>query len=100
MDVIYYECHVTIEPVFDERLDKFKRICEKYKFRAADLFLQKRKEDLPTRSSKDSFCTSKGLDFEEIKVRMKQLVEDLRKESCQVWRQKIEAVILDDRFGK
>lgn len=100
MNILYYESHITVEPVFDDRLDKFKEICLKYKFKAADLLFQKRKQDTPTRSSKDTFCTSRGTKIDELKQRMEQLTEELKNENYKVWRQKIEAVIIDKKFLK
>ncbi len=100
MNVLYYESHITIEPVFDEKLNRFSELCLKYKFKAADLLLQKRKTDTPSRSSKDSFCTARGIDYEELKTRMENLATNLKKENYQVWRQKIEAVLYDVRSPK
>lgn len=98
MEVKYYECHITIEPVFNERLDEFKEICLKYKFKAADLLFQKRKTDTPERSSKDSFCTSRSKGFDEMKTRMESLTSELTFNNFSVWRRKIEAVLLDEKL--
>lgn len=98
MEVKYYESHVTIEPVFEERLELFREICRKWSFRAADLLMQKRKVETPMRSDKDTFCTGRGKDFDELKELMLQLVSELREQGFAVWRQKIEAVLLDERL--
>lgn len=98
MEVKYYESHITIEPVFEERLGRFQEVCRKHGFRAADLLMQKRKEETPVRSDKDTFCTGRGKSFDELKEQMLQLVSELREQGFDVWRQKIEAVLLDERF--
>ena len=97
-NVKYFECHITIEPVFQERLLLFQEICKDYKFRVADLYMQREREATPERSNKDTFCTGRGKDYNEIKVRMYRLVAQLEDHDYDVWRQKIEAVVLDDRL--
>ena len=94
----YYEAHVTIEPVFETRLEEFKVICHDYKFRVANLLMQKRREDTEERSKNDSFCTGRGISFTDIKQRMLSLVERLEKEGFKVWRYKIESTLLDSRY--
>lgn len=96
---LYYEAHVTIEPVFDERLDKFVLLCKEYKFYVATLLMQKRKEATTERSMYDSFCTAHGQDEGELKRRMFALLDSLKKESYQIWRYKIEVVPLDSRYN-
>lgn len=94
----YYEAHVTVEPVFDEDLKRFEAICRDYKFRVANLLMQKRKGDSEERSKNDSFCTGRGISFTDIKTRMLSLVERLRKEGFMVWRYKVESTLLDSRY--
>lgn len=94
----YYEAHVTVEPVFEERLEQFKNICHEYKFRVANLLMQKRKSDTEERSKNDSFCTGRGISFTDIKTRMLALVEVLEKEGFKVWRYKIESTLMDSRY--
>jgi hypothetical protein len=94
---MYYEAHVTIEPVFGTKLRTFKAIARDYKFRVADLFLQKRSEDKPERSRFDSFCTGRGTDYDELKARTVECVLDLHHSGFDVWRYKIEKVLLDER---
>lgn len=97
MEPKYYECHVTIEPVFEDRLEHLKLIASGYGFRVADLLMKRRKEDTEARSSKDSFCTARNLDFEVLRNNMSLFVQRLKVENFQVWRQKIEAVLIDER---
>jgi NTP pyrophosphatase (non-canonical NTP hydrolase) len=94
----YYEAHVTIEPVFEDRLELFKTVCQDYKFRVATLLMQKRKEDTEERSKNDSFCTGRGISYTDIKTRMLGLISRLEKEGFKVWRYKIESTLLDSRY--
>jgi MazG nucleotide pyrophosphohydrolase domain len=94
----YYEAHVTVEPVFEDRLELFKIICHDYKFRVANLLMQKRKGDTEERSKNDSFCTGRGISYTDTKKRMLALVERLEKEGFTVWRYKIESTLLDSRY--
>ena len=94
----YYEAHVTVEPVFDQDLERFKTICHDYKFRVATLLMQKRKEDTEERSKNDSFCTGRGISFTDIEKRMLALVQRLQKEGFTVWRYKIESTLIDSRY--
>lgn len=94
----YYEAHVTVEPVFEERLNQFKVICHDYKFHVAVLLMQKRKGDTEERSKNDSFCTGRGISYTDIKKRMLALVDRLEKEGFKVWRYKIESTLLDSRY--
>jgi hypothetical protein len=94
----YYEAHVTVEPVFEERLEQFKVICHDYKFHVANLLMQKRKGDTEERSKNDSFCTGRGISMTDTKKRMLALVDRLEKEGFKVWRYKIESTLMDSRY--
>ena len=95
---LYYESHVTIEPVLDERdLEHLKFVCELHGFRVADLLMQKRKEDTPERSKFDTFCSSRSVDMPVLEKRMFDFVKACRDIGFKVWRYKIEDVILDSK---
>lgn len=96
-NVLYYESHVTLEPVFDEKLEQVKNICAGYGFKVADLLFKKRAQDTAERSQCDTFCTGRGKTFEDLKQLMELLVADLVHNEFKVWRQKIEAVVYDAR---
>lgn len=93
----YYESHITVEPIFDERLDRFKALCKQQGFRVADLLMQKRKEDTPERSRFDTFCTGRDPTYWDLHYRMVALLGFLKQEGFKVWRYKIEHAILDSR---
>lgn len=94
----YYEAHITVEPVFDEGLERFKLICKDYKFRVANLLMQRRPTDTEERSKNDSFCTGRGISYTDIRVRMLELVKRLEQEGFKIWRYKIEATLMDSRY--
>ena len=94
---LYYESHVTIEPVFDTRLEQLKFLCELHGFRVADLLMQKRSEDTPERSRFDTFCSSRSVDLPVLESRMFGLVSACLAAGFKVWRYKIEDVILDSK---
>lgn len=48
---MYYESHITVEPVFDERLDRFSELCDGRGFRPAKLMMKKRKRTHPNVAS-------------------------------------------------
>lgn len=98
MEVKYYECHITIEPVFDQGLEEFKSICASQNFRVADLLMMKSRSETAKRSNKDTFCTGHGKDYEELFQRMDCVVEEAQKSGFQVWRKKIEAILFDERL--
>ena len=58
----YYEAHVTVEPVFDDALEEFKRIAAAYQFRVADLLMQKRAENTRV-EVRHVFCTGRATDY-------------------------------------
>lgn len=94
----YYEAHITIEPVFDDRHKQFEQLSKQYGFRVATLLMQKRKDDTPERSAKDAFSTGRSISYSDIKDRMLLLLEELRKNGFKVWRYKIESTLLDSRY--
>jgi len=100
MDVLYYESHVTVEPVFDERLEKFKEICAPHTFKPAKLLMKKRSFDTPVRSEYDTFCTGKNKNEEKLRLSMMLLIKDLIDNGFDVWRYKIEAILLDVKVKK
>lgn len=95
---LYYESHVTIEPLHDPvDLDNIRGLCKVHGFRLADLLMQKRPEDTPERSKHDTFCTGRSVDLNIIQLRMFELVYALHAAGYQVWRYKIESVLIDSK---
>jgi hypothetical protein len=94
---LYFESHVTIEPVFDARLEQAKILAAEYKFRVADLLMKKREADTEERSAKDTFMTGHGQSLHDIENRTMRLVNELKDHGFKVWRYKIEDTVLDSR---
>jgi hypothetical protein len=94
---LYFEAHVTIEPVFEERLEQFKAICKRHGFRAAELLMKKRKEDTVERSKYDTFCTGRGKHYDDLLQRTLAVVSDAAEAGLSVWRYKIENTLIDVR---
>lgn len=92
------ECHITISPVFDERLVLAEEIAKNYNFKVANLLMQRRKEDTPERSKNDTFMTGHDKDLHNIRTRMIDLISDLRDNGFDVWRYKIEDILVDSKF--
>lgn len=98
MKTLYYESHITIKPVFDERLEYAKGIATHFGFKMAELLMKKREEENPSISPYDTFMTGHDEDYENLLFRMKELIGALHFEEFYVFRYKIESVVLDSRF--
>lgn len=94
MNALYYECHITIAPVFEERLQHLTEISAPLRFKPAKLFMQKGDP-----SNLDTFVTGHDTEVGELECRMVHLIGALIEEGYQVYRYKIEAVLLDSKHG-
>lgn len=94
---LYFEAHITVEPLFGAALLRFKQLAEARGFSVADLLMQKRASDTPQRSAKDSFCTGRSQSATALADRAIALVKDLEAAGITVWRYKIEDTLLDSK---
>ncbi len=94
---LYYEAHVTIEPVFGERLEEAKKLGAFYGFKVGDLLMRKREEDTEERSKNDTFMTGHGTSLTNVTFRVRRLVQMLQMNGFKVWRYKIEDTVMDSR---
>lgn len=94
---LYFESHITIEPVFEDRLERLETVAEFHNFKVAKLLMQKRPEDVPERSRFDTFMTGHSQNFDTLEINMLNLIDDLKSEGFKVWRYKIEDTLLDSR---
>lgn len=99
MTRLYYECHITIDPVFEEERDKLADLVKQWGFHLAKLLMQKRKEDTPEQSKYDTFMTTHSKDFNDIDERMKGCCRTLRVAGYNVRRAKIEDTLFDTKHG-
>lgn len=97
MKTFYYETHITIEPLFEQDLERVKLICEGSGFKVANLLMQKRKEDTPTQSRFDTFMTAHNQDLNKAIVQLIDFMKLLKSVGVKVHRYKIEDVIIDSR---
>lgn len=95
---LYFECHITVEPVFDTKLEVIKLVAAPYRFHVADLLMRKRLADTPERSQFDTFLTGRDKFYGDLEDRMYLLVDDLVERGYAVWRYKIEDTVLDVRL--
>ena len=94
---LYFECHITIEPVFEERLEKAVEIGKAQGFSVADLLMQRRKEDTPERSKFDTFMTGRDKNRATLAMRMIATIFALKRDGFKVFRYKIEDTLLDSK---
>jgi hypothetical protein len=91
---LYFEAHVTIDPVEDEeRLRSLKFIGQAYSFRVAELLYKKTREVARI----DDFLTGRSIDYRELHRRTIGLVGALQEQGFVVRRFKIENTLLDVR---
>lgn len=95
--VLYYESHITIEPVFGDHRAVVQNIVSQFGFKLADLLMKKREEDTEERSDKDTFMTAHGYNYDELLKRMSDSISALKAYGYKVWRYKIEIICLDSR---
>ena len=94
-----FEAHITIEPVFVDRLDQFKALAQSYNFKVAHLLMVKDRKPTEQRSDRDSFCTGHFKDYYQALEQTRNLAVLLTHNGFKVWRYKIESVLLDVRFN-
>lgn len=95
---LYFESHVTIEPVFDQRLKDLKAVCLQMGFRVADLLMKKRAKDTAARNQHDTFCTGRDDNYEALLQRTLTLVTTLQSAGYKVWRYKLESALVDSKI--
>lgn len=92
-----HECHITIEPVFGERLEVAKNIAENFGFKIASLLMVK--GDGTTEPSRnDTFMTSHSPIYETLETFMRLCVNSMLANGFNVLRYKIELIMLDSKF--
>lgn len=98
MTKFYYEAHITLDPIFDDELERCRQLCELYHFRVADLLMQKREVDTPTRSKYDTFATARNRSYDELARDLRQCCEALTFNGFIIRRYKIEDTLIDSKF--
>ncbi len=88
--VKYYECHINIEP--QENREPLEAIAFSHGFRLAKFAMHKGGDE------PDSFMTGRGQDREALYTSATKIKREVEALGIPVYRLKIEAVILDERF--
>lgn len=94
---LYYESHITIDPVFDARRDMAAQIASQFGFRLAKLIMRKHEADEEQPSQDDTFMTGHSQDMMDIAMRTRNCVQRLNLEGFVVRRYKIEDTVVDSR---
>lgn len=89
---LYFECHVTLEPVVGDRLALLERLSHVRGFRVATFLMQK------DESTPDAFTSSRSRNYTDILTRMMLLIHNCADVGLIVKRYKIENTILDSKF--
>jgi hypothetical protein len=95
---LYYECHVTVDPVGDEaEALRLQIIAKNHDFRVAKLLMSK--AGVMTVSTLDAFLTGRAgpREFNSLLNRMTSLCKELQQNGHNVRRYKIEAATLDSK---
>lgn len=91
---LYYEAHLTIDPVFGESRERAETIAALNGFKLAKLLMQKGEE-----SKVDTFMTAHARHWKDIHRRTKSCVEMLKHAGFTVRRAKIEDTLFDTKRG-
>jgi hypothetical protein len=91
---LYYECHITLDPVDEATLQTLKSICEDYEFKVAKLYLDK---ESTKPNTLDYFTTGRSANHRDLELRMIQLILKLKSCGFVVRQYKIESALLDSR---
>lgn len=95
---LYYEAHVTIEPVFSNRLSELKTIAKDFGFRVAELVMKKTADETGTAARDDTFCSSRSNNYDDIITRTFEFCDVIQKNDFKVFRYKIEDTLLDSKI--
>lgn len=95
---LYYEVHVTIDPVFDARREVADAIAKSHGFKLAKLIMRKKEAEGETPAQDDTFMTGHGQDYEDMVDRTTRLVKFLQHNDFVVRRYKIEDTLADSRL--
>lgn len=94
---IYFESHITIAPVFDERREEASKIAQEFGFKLAKLLMRKNSNDAYILNTDDTFMTGHSKSLSDISQRTISLSNKLHEEGFKVYRYKIEDTIIDSR---
>lgn len=88
---MYFECHITVEPIPEARVQEFAKLCKEFGFWSSDWALADKTYKF--------FATSRGVERQDIQERMQSLIKRLKEQRFKVFRYKIEDTILDSNIS-
>ena len=95
-----YEIHITIAPLLtDSERERVSQAIRGTGFKLADLLMAKRPTDTPERSKFDTFITGHRDDLGDAYQMVKHVVGLIQKAGYNVWRYKVEEIILDSKHA-
>jgi len=94
---LYYEAHITIDPVFDRRRQQAEEIAKTHRFRLAKLIMRKSEADKEQVAKDDTFMTSNRASYIDLSVDLRNCVKELQMNDFVVRRYKIEDTLVDSR---
>lgn len=89
--ILYYEVHVTLDPVNELRIPLLKSIAGRFNFRLANLIMRKG----GSVHTDDMFLTTRGQVFEEVAEQLREFTIMLTQANFHVRRYKIEDTLID-----
>jgi len=90
-----YECHVTIDPHEGDIREAVEIIAANFGFKVANLVMIRNRVVTEERSNKDLFISSKSEYLPELELRMHKLISILSSIKIEIWRYKLEHIIID-----
>ena len=93
--LLYYEAHITIDPVPEEHRYLVEALGVPHKFKLAKLLMEK--QGVLSPSTLDTFMTAHGTSLDDMIERVKGMVLSLQKNFYKVKRYKIEDTVSDSR---
>lgn len=89
---LYFECHVTIEPVLPMYLEDLEYTADRHGFRVAKLLMQD-----GTTAADNGFCSARSTDYRDIRDRMVAFCKEAKDCGFGVRRYKIEDALVDSK---
>lgn len=94
---LYYECHVTIDPVFGDEREKLNKIVTPFGFKLAKLAMKKDRGDNWNESQLDTFFTAHSKRYSDLQLKMTDCIRAAQEHGFVIRRYKIEDTIIDSR---
>lgn len=93
---LYFECHITTDPIFGERREALEKIVKPFKFSLAKLFMKKG-ENEESEHKEDTFMTGRHIYYSVLQSRMEGCIKAAKDAGFVVRRYKIENTIIDSK---